>query len=105
MKNNKNFTTIKCPKCNYEYLPAEIFFPQTLLGKPKDIFRDDNGSIEFYSGDSMNWHEEFECEQCGTSFEIDADVAFTTKYDKKIDFDEEYETTIYKNRIKLEEPK
>ena len=59
---NKSFSTIKCPKCGYEYLPAEIFFPKSLLGNPKDIIRDDDGSIEFFNGETMNLHEEFECE-------------------------------------------
>ena len=25
-------TTIRCPHCNYEYLPAEIYFPKYFLG-------------------------------------------------------------------------
>lgn len=102
---NKSFSTIKCPKCGYEYLPAEIFFPKSLLGNPRDIIRDDDGSIEFFNGETMNLHEEFECENCQALFEVDATINFSCKYDKKIDFDEEYETTIYKNRVKLEEPK
>lgn len=102
---SKNFTVIKCPKCGYEYLPAEIFFPNTLLGKPKNIIRDDAGKIEYFSGDSLNLLEEFECENCGIEFEVLATMTFSTKYDKKADFDEDYETTIYKNRFTLEEPK
>lgn len=102
---NKNFTVIKCPKCGYEYLPAEIIFPKVLLGKPRDIIRDENGAIEFFNGDTLNTHEEFDCENCGVAFEVETTMTFTTSYDTKTDFDEEYETTIYKNRIKLEEPK
>jgi endogenous inhibitor of DNA gyrase (YacG/DUF329 family) len=102
---NKNFITIKCPKCGYEYLPAEIFFPKSLLGSPKDIIRDDKGKIEFFNGETMNLHEEFECEECQTLFEVDATINFSCKHNNNIDFDEDYETTIYKNRIKLEEPK
>jgi hypothetical protein len=102
---NKNFIVIKCSKCGYEYLPAEIFFPDVLLGKPKDIIRDEDGVIEFFNGDSMNLHEEFECENCNTTFDVDATISFSTRYNSKINFDEKHETTIYKNRIKLPEPK
>ena len=101
---NKDFTVIKCPKCGCEYLPAEIFFPDTLLGKPRDVIRDDNGTIEYYGGDSLNLKEEFECEQCGIHFNVSAKIEFTCTYDEKIDFDEDFVTTVYKNRVILEEP-
>lgn len=103
--NDKNFTVIKCPKCGYEYLPAEIFLPSSFLGKPKNIIRSDEGVIEFFNGETMNVKEEFECENCEIVFETKSIVTFTTEYDKKIDFDDTYETIIYKNRVKLEEPK
>ena len=50
---NKNLV-IKCPKCGYEYLPAEIFFPDVLLGEPSNIIRDEEGKVEFFEGNSMN---------------------------------------------------
>lgn len=101
---NKNFTVIKCPKCGYEYLPAEIFLPDVLLGKPNDILRDEKGRIEYFGGESISLQEEFTCENCDVHFKVNADISFKCEYDSKIDFDEDYETTIYKNRIKLEEP-
>lgn len=101
----KQLTTIKCPKCNYEYLPAEIFYPDSLLGKPKDIIRADSGKIEFFSGDDADLREDFTCDNCGAHFVVVADITFTSHYDSNLDFSEDYETVIYKDRIKLEEPK
>ena len=36
---------IKCPKCGYEYLASEIFYPEDLLGTCNNIIRDENGKI------------------------------------------------------------
>ena len=36
---------IKCPHCGCEYLPAEVFYPKYLLGKPFNIIRDEEGTI------------------------------------------------------------
>ncbi len=91
---NKNLV-IKCPKCGYEYLPAEIFFPDTLLGEPSNIIRDEEGKVEFFEGNSMNLKEEFVCYNCDCTFIVEAKVSFNTKINSKvIDFNEDYITTI-----------
>ena len=43
--NKKNWNVIKCPHCGYEMIPAEIFYPDSLLGTPKTIVRDALGKI------------------------------------------------------------
>lgn len=84
----KDFKIIKCPKCGYEYVAAEIFFPQDLLGKPNNIIRDDKGHIILVEGESPCFEEEFECENCGSIFKTKLDMTFNSFYDKDLDEDE-----------------
>jgi predicted nucleic-acid-binding Zn-ribbon protein len=70
---------IKCPHCGCEYLPAEIYYPDSFLGKPTDIIRNKNGKIDFYSGSSCDLSEEFTCLNCGTTFSIQGNIVFTVK--------------------------
>ena len=47
-------TTIRCPHCNAEYLPAEIYYPTSFfLGKPFNIIKDGDDNILGYNG--MIW--------------------------------------------------
>ena len=51
-KYNKDFQEIliKCPHCNAEYLPAEIYYPDEFLGRPTDINKIHNtGKLDYYS--------------------------------------------------------
>lgn len=84
----KDFKIIKCPKCGYEYVAAEIFFPQDLLGKPNNIIRDDKGHIILIEGESPCLEEEFECENCGSVFKTNLDMIFNSYYNKDLDEDE-----------------
>lgn len=103
MIKSKSNKIVKCPKCGYEYLPAEIFVPKSFLGSPKYVVRKESGAIDFYDGESMNTHEEYICDNCGINFEIEADITFTSSYNEKLDFDDEYVSSVG-SRIKLEEP-
>lgn len=95
---------IKCPKCGREYMAAEIFYPNSLLGKPYDIFKDEKGHIEFWSGDDVDPHEEFICEECNTPFTVTAKISFSAEIDKLHDFNEDYESKIYsRDRLTLKE--
>ena len=85
---------IKCPKCGAQYLPAEIFLPNEFLGKPKTIFKDNNGIIEDYSGNSMDTEEEYICDYCDTPFNIYATVQFKTLINEGKNFNELYVTKI-----------
>lgn len=84
----KDFVIIKCPKCGYEYAAAEIFYPDTLLGKPKNIVRDDDGHIILIEGEQPDIKEEFECEKCGTIFKTTLSITSETKYNKNLDKDD-----------------
>lgn len=78
----KDFIVIKCPKCGYEYVAAEIFFPKDLLGRPNNIIRDDNGHIILVEGEQPNLSEEYECEKCGTTFKTTLSITSESKYNK-----------------------
>ncbi len=91
---------IICPHCGAEYLPAEIFVSD-LVGNPTNIIKDENGHIDYYTGDSMSFVEEYECDTCGHRFRVTGKVTFTTE---PIDgFVENYESTLFEGRISLPE--
>lgn len=67
---------IKCPLCGYQYLPAEIFYPDTFFGNPGRIIKDDNGEILHFDGSDMQLFETYICDHCGKEFKVEASVAF-----------------------------
>lgn len=71
-------TTIRCPHCGYEYLPAEIYYPDSFIGDPSDIIRDEAGNILGYQGNDVNTVETFICDKCEKSFSVDASITFKT---------------------------
>ena len=70
---------ICCPKCNYQYLPGEIFEPKYFLGQPKHIIRNGMGEILGYEGIMMDPTETFICENCGEEFIVSARLSITVK--------------------------
>lgn len=88
---------IKCPRCDTEYLPAEIYLPNSFLGKPSGIYKV-NGKIDWYSGLSMDTNESYVCDRCNCRFHVNAKVFFTTTSDDVTDFS----TKTYKSKIKDE---
>lgn len=99
-KENKAKHIIKCPYCGAEYLPEEIYYPDSFFGKPTDIVKNSKGEIEYYSGNSLELKEKYICDYCGKEFEVNANISFESQQD---DFKEDYATTIYKNRLTLKE--
>lgn len=81
---------IRCPHCGAEYLPAEIFLPNELLGYPTDIEKAYDGKIVSYSGQPINTVESYECDKCGKLFKTRARLTFETELDSKYDFNEDY---------------
>ena len=61
---------ICCPKCNYQYLPGEIFDPKYFLGQPRNIIRNNVGEILGYEGIMMDTTETFTCEHCNHTFKV-----------------------------------
>lgn len=69
---------IVCPHCNAEYLPAEIYMPKSLLGRPYDIIKNSQGKIISFSGNSIEETESYICDYCNKSFETKFDIDFNT---------------------------
>jgi hypothetical protein len=86
----KKFEIIRCPKCDYEYLPSEIFVPKNFLGVPKNVERDFSGRILDYCGSSPDLFESYTCDNCNTTFRVTAKIGFSTEIDVVENFDEDY---------------
>ena len=81
---------IKCPVCGAEYLPEEIFYPDSVFNKNLKVVRDEEGKIVFFNkNESFNLEEEFECEHCGTLFRVKGDTKFKVEALKEEIFEEE----------------
>ena len=94
---------IKCPNCEWEYLPGEIYLPKKFLGQPIDIDRTSAGVIDCYDGTPQDLTESFVCEHCGKKFNVEARLSFTATIDAKSVFDTDYTTPLYEDRIFLKE--
>ena len=89
--------TIRCPHCNYEYLPAEIFIPNSMLGYPVEIIRDESGNILGHQGSTMDLKETYCCDKCDKQFEIEASISFKTAAINDIfDVDDDFKDIIKK---------
>ena len=92
---------IKCPKCNAEYLPAEIYFPKDFFGNPEQIIRDSQNQILNYTGTGMNFLETYRCNYCDVIFKVTAKINFNTAI--QTDYDTTYSTSLKKNTLFLPE--
>lgn len=101
MKSKVN--VIICPHCGREYLPAEIYMPHSFLGKPKTIVRTETGKIDSFLGSSMDLHETYECDKCGTLFNVKATISFESQPEKEYDFNQEYSSPLRKSSLFLTE--
>lgn len=102
MKDTKTLT-IRCPHCEWEYLPGEIYYPKHFLGQPKDIERTVEGNIDVYNGIEQNLEEVFYCEHCGKPFRVHAKVEYNVEKAVELDFDSDYKTPLYIDRLNLKE--
>lgn len=91
---NRKLITISCPSCGREYLPSEIYLPNSFLGKAKNVMRMTDGTIEAFFGEDMNLKEKYICDKCNTPFIVNAKVSFKAFEDKNTVFQEEYVTKI-----------
>ncbi len=91
----KQFVAIKCPHCGYEYLPAELFIADDLVGTPESngVVRDALGKILY-----VDWKEDgapvlttkYECDNCGHPFIVEAEISYKVrKEERELDFSEE----------------
>ena len=73
MKKEK-LDVIVCPTCGCEYLPAEIYLPNSFFGKPTNIEKTREGKVETFEGMTMNPNESYICDHCGTHFNVKANI-------------------------------
>ena len=83
---------IICPNCGYEYHPAEIFLPNSVIGNITYVDRDDEGHIISTISDTSDYTETYQCDRCSKVFSTTLEMSFTTKSVKTIDFDSDYTT-------------
>lgn len=90
----KRLEIIKCPVCEYEYLPSEIFVPNHFLGKVSFVDRDVSGRILDYNGTEVDLTETYTCDNCNSIFDITARVQYAVELNKLENFDEDYSTEL-----------
>lgn len=80
MKTDKRL--IVCPQCGAQYLPAEIFIPDSVFGHPKEIEKDCYGKIVYYNGE-MDTREKYKCDYCGHLMKLEVNLSFNFADDNK----------------------
>jgi transposase-like protein len=98
---NKQLNVISCPYCGQEYLPSEIYIPNSFLGKATQIFRKTSGKIDTFFGKNMDLKETYICDKCNTEFAVSAKVTFNS-YEIDNTFKEDFVSKLNKKLI-LEE--
>ena len=85
---------IKCPHCSAQYLPAEIYMPGSLFGRPDDLVKDSLGKIlyeDYREGEEPDMIEHFICDYCDKPFVIEATVTYKTMAEEpEKDFSTQY---------------
>ena len=85
---------ITCPRCGYQYLPAEIYVPNSFFGSPKYIKRNISGEIQSVSGKEPDYTETYKCDNCNTSFKVLANIEFDVQIDNITDTEYPHETVL-----------
>lgn len=103
MKNSEE-CVIRCPSCGAEYLPAEIYYPNSFFGRPSCIDRDlFTRKVDSYCGTSVNFNERYTCDYCKKPMLVTAKVVFNTRVDEKNDVSSVYSTKLTSPRLTLRE--
>lgn len=81
MKSKTEQTTprhiIACPHCGWEYLPCEIFYPGSSLGKSDSVIRDALGKIIYEDYfEEPEFQEKYECDNCHKPFVTEVTLNF-----------------------------
>lgn len=107
MKNNEKLSLprwIKCPKCGAEFTPSEILYPDSVLGKPSSLIKDEHGKIIVCIDDNYSDTESYTCDYCGEQLQLNVKLNIDVKKESDIDFDTDYISPIYKfDRLVLPE--
>lgn len=99
----KRIDKIICPVCGTEYLPAEVYLPNELLGRPSDIERDITGKILSFCGKTLSPKETYTCDKCNSLFEVFAKVQFNTRLSHNVDFSTPYSGAVTKPKLFFDE--
>ena len=74
---------IKCPHSGAEYLPGEIYMPNSIIGQPDEVVKDSLGKIIYEDYSSVDREpsltESFTCEYCDKPFIVEATVSYKAK--------------------------
>lgn len=97
--NNK----IICPCCSAEYLCSEIYVPDALVGKPREVDKNAYGRIKKVYGDNASNEEEYICDFCNTKFYVYAKMLFRTSIKKDETFEEEYSLNVSGDKVEMQE--
>lgn len=87
---DRELNVIRCPVCGQEYLAAELFLPDDLLGKPVDIVKTTDGKVDFYLGEKPTLETTYNCDNCFTTFKVKARIQFDTAVETANAFDSTY---------------
>lgn len=98
---DKKEILIVCPHCGAEYLPSEIFIPNSFFGSPEDIDKDSIGRLEAYDGSKMDLKEIYTCDYCNKELEVIADLKFKSQLKSDSNFNPVYTTPLHPNKISL----
>ena len=101
---NSNSQMIRCPRCGAEYLPSEVMYPESVLGRETSVGKDDRGHIVFTDGEKPSMKDEYTCDYCGCTFEVTAEVTYSSSVKESHDFSKPYETKLHGDRMTLKEP-
>lgn len=100
MKRNQNLY-VKCPSCNAEYLPEEIFV--SLLTKNYYVEKTEDTHEIVNSNYIGQIEDSYICDYCNTKFKVIAKLSFNSFIDEKFNFNELYSTTLNKSTVLLKE--
>jgi hypothetical protein len=86
---------VKCPKCNAEYFLEELFIPDEVIGKHKDVVKDLKGKIVYSKevSESSEICDDYICDYCGANFKYKIKLQVEPIYSEETDLSIE-ETTI-----------
>lgn len=93
---------ITCPVCGAEYLPNEIYLPNSFMGDARDIVKDANGKILDVYGETMDLKEHYQCDYCNAHLQVSCKVNFSAEHSKKHNL-ENYKTELNKPSLFMKE--
>lgn len=73
------YNLITCPKCKAQYTVQEIFTPDIVVSKCKDIIKTPDGELVGCNGIEEPFEEEYACDFCYTRFKIKGNFVWNTE--------------------------